>query len=116
MFNVGQMVAFIGCDWNDPTKRQIASWAERGIYIPERGRVYTVRDIGPCFVPPTNGYPHGEMPHIRLEELVNPPCKGAEQYGEANWPIIYFRPVRPQSIEWAREIARDVKQPQRENV
>ena len=75
-----------------------------------RGRIYDIEAI--C----TKGHRHNGIPtnEIGLD------IRGHRQHGSPGWcscvSAARFRPVRPQSIEWAREIARDVKQPQRENV
>ena len=99
MFHVGQIVV------------ALATWSlRRGVQnAPFKGRIYTVRGIESyASADGTDG--------LHLEEIRNAPAQWRNGVAEASFHADYFRPVRPQSIEWAREIARDVKQPQRENV
>ena len=75
--------------------------------IPIKDRIYTIRDAAV--------YSNGTL-GLRFKEIRNDAAKWCEGFIEVAFQSDYFRPVRPQSIEWAREIARDVKQPQRENA
>src|SRR3990167_2058466 len=97
MFHVGQMVV------------ALETWNRRpGVQdFPIKGRVYTIRDV----VVLASG-----LAGLLLEEKSNAPAMWDEGFVEVAFHADYFRPVRPQSIEWAREIARDVKQLVRENA
>ena len=100
MFHVGDLVVCV-CEMASGQPMHVAHTVAITL-----GRVLTIREIdmgqtGLC---------------LYFEEVRNTPRKWSDRFGEAAYLASRFRPVRPQSIEWAREIARDVKQPQRENV
>ena len=98
MFNVGQQVVCV----DDKEK---GNGEPSGL---TRGRVYTVAK----FFPVGCKYACGCMKDYDALDVAEAPIipyPGHEEGYRAN----RFRPVRPQSIEWAREIARDVKLPVR---
>ena len=92
MFHVGQQVVYID---DRPFEEQLCPFV--------KGRVYQVAGICDHF---EVGLGLHIVGHILKKTQNYCTCVRHER----------FRPVCPQSIEWAREIARDVKQLVRENA
>lgn len=88
MFHVGQRVACIS-DWRDWPPA--VDYARQGYVYPEKGLVYTIRQIGPW-----------NMELVLLEEIINPiPSGYSYEPGFRYWN---FKPVEDTSIESLRSL------------
>src|SRR3990167_7935284 len=98
MFQVGQLVECVD-DVNWPS-----AWRALTATVPVKGRVYTVREVAT----------HENVYGLCLEEIIDPIRRFSDGFTEPKFNQARFRPIREQSIEIFREIARGVREPERE--